>query len=50
MDLIGNWSSKSSHTSHLAPYMAFKYGHMIHLNHFFSEIIREFDLTAFLNF
>ena len=32
MDLIGNWSSKFSHTSHLAPYMACKYGHMIHLN------------------
>ena len=33
MIFIGNLSYKFAHTSHLAPYMACKYGHMIHLNH-----------------
>ena len=33
MDLIDNWSSKFSDASHLAPYMACKYGHMIPVNH-----------------
>ena len=44
MDLIGNWSSKFLHTSHLAPYMACKYGHMIHLNHIWVRSLEHFQI------
>ena len=46
MDLIGNWKFKYSHTNDLSPYMVVTWLNTTTL----SEISREFDLTAFLNF
>ena len=40
----------NSHSPLLSSYMEHEYSRMIHLNNIWVRSLREFDLTAFLNF